>query len=125
VPNLDLVGQIPVQIDYAYSITATRMSIRESTPTKVPKGAFGAIGTAQGIPDVTAQITFAVPDTGLEFNWTALATRATGFTMTFTAGATTYLLVGCKRSERSFSNDPGAGDATFDVSLTATEMIEA
>lgn len=122
-PNLSLTGQIPVQIDYAFSITATRISIRESTPTSVKKGAFGPIGSAQGIPDVTAQITFAVPASGLEFNWETLSRRPTGFTVGFTAGGVTYLLVGCKRNERSFDNDPGTGDSTFSVSLTSTEMI--
>lgn len=121
--NISLVGQIPCQIDFAFSITATRVTVRESTPTAVKKGAFGPIGVAQGIPDVTAQITFAVPVTGLEFDWSELSARPTGFTFSFTAGAQTYLLIGCKRSERSFTNDPGSGDSTFDVSLTATQII--
>lgn len=123
-PNLSLVGQIPVQINFIYSITATRMSIRVSQPNTVKKGAFGPIGTAQGIEDASAQITFAVPASGLEFDLKQLSAAPGGFTLSYTLGDKSYALIGCHRSEKSVSNDPGSGDATMDASITATEEIE-
>lgn len=122
-PNITLVGQIPIEINHAFSITATRLSVRVSQPNTVKKGAFGPIGTAQGIEDASAQITFAMPATGPEFDLKALSANPGGFTLSYTAGAQKYALLGCRRSEKSISNDPGSGDATMDVSITATEEI--
>lgn len=121
--NLDLVGQIACEIDYAFSITCGRVSIRVSTPTVVKKGAFGPVGTARGIEDASAQLSFAVPKTGLEFDFDELSDRPGGFTFSYPLGSQKRALVGCRATEKSVSNDPGSGDTTYDVTLIATEDI--
>lgn len=122
-PNIDLVGQVAVQVNFVYAITATRMSVRVSQPNTVKKTASGPLGTAQGIEDASAQITFAIPKGGIEFDFKALSAEPGGFTLSYTLGAQTFALLGCRRSEKSISNDPGSGDTSMDVSLTATEEI--
>ena len=122
-PNLDLVGQVPVQLDFAYAITCGRMSVRVSTPTSVKKGAFGPVGTSRGIQDASASLTFSVPKTGLEFNFDELTGKPGGFTLSYTLGSNTYALVGARVTEKSVSNDPGSGDTTFEVSIVATQEI--
>lgn len=123
-PNTDQVGQVPVEFNHVFSITAGRLSVRVSTPTVVKKGAFGPVGTARGIQDASAQFSFCVPTTGPEFDLEALSAQAGGFTTSYTLGANKYALLGCRVTEKSISNDPGQGDTTMDISIIATEEIE-
>lgn len=124
-PNLSLVGAIKVEIDHAFSITCSQFSVSVRTPTTVHKGAFGPIGIAQGVQDVTANMTFSIPSAGLEFDWDELSSKPTGFTVTYTAGAARYMLLGCRRNDKGISNNPGGGDATMTIGVTATEEIPA
>jgi len=122
-PNLSLTGQIPVELDHAFVITATSLDVSVSTPTQVKKGAFGPIGTAQGIPDVTASIRFAVPSTGLEVNLADLAAKPNGFTVSYALGVNKYAIIGCRISGKTVTNDPGGGNTEVSLSLTGTEEI--
>lgn len=122
-PNISIVGQIPLEIDHAFTITATAFDVSVSTPTQVKKGAFGPIGTAQGIEDVTSSIRFAVPSSGLEVDLAALAAKPTGFTISYSLGANKYALIGCRINNKGTTNDPGSGNAEVTIGVTATEEI--
>lgn len=122
-PNIVLVSQMAMEIDHAFSVTATRGSITIPTPTTGKAGAFGPIGIAQGIGFPTANLTFAVPVTGFEFDWEALFRKPTGFTLSYTLGSVKWALLGCRRNNKGIENDPGGGDATLTIGLLATEEI--
>lgn len=123
-PNISIVGQVPLEIDHAFAITATSFDVSVNTPTTVKKGAFGPIGTARGIADVTANIRFSVPATGLEFNLSDLDARPLGFTVTYTTGANRYSLVGCHINNKGTTNDPASGNTEVSIGITATEEVQ-
>ena len=120
---LDLVGQVPAEIDHKYAVTLTDLDVKKATQTTVKKGALGPIGTAQGIPDYTANFTLAYPKTGLELNLEALSLKPGGFSLTYTAGINRWSLVGCKLSEDTLTVNNAQGDVTVKVSLTATDRV--
>lgn len=120
---LDLVGQVPAEIDHSIAVTMTNLRVNKSTPTRVKKGALGPIGTAQGIPDITATCQLAVPKTGLEINLEALGIKVGGFTLTYTAGINRWALLGCVVSGDAISVDNGAGEVEVSFDITATERI--
>src|SRR5574341_1074389 len=90
--NIDLVGQIPAEIDHKTAVTLTNLSVREATPTTVKKGAIGVIGAAQGISDVTGDFVLAIPKTGLELNIEALKAKPFFFNDTATTEIYTLAL---------------------------------
>lgn len=119
-PNIDLTGQVPVEINHAYTITLTNLSVHVSNPMNVKKGAFGVIGKSKGIPDVTATFKLAVPKTGLEIDIRTLD----NFTLTYhDTPVTKYMILGCDVSSIALSVEQGTGDAMYDVSVTGTEEI--
>ena len=120
---LDLVGQVPAEIDHKIVVTLTNLSVRKSTPTVVKKGALGPIGVAQGIPDVSGSFRLPVPKTGLELNLDALGKQPGGFVLTYTAGLNRYAVIGCVFAEDDISVDQGAGNVEVSVNFTATERV--
>lgn len=123
-PNLQLVAQMPMEIDHSFSVTATRGSITVPIPTTFKAGALGPIGIAQGIGAPTAQLSFAIPVTGFEFDWATLQKKPAGFTISYTLGNVKYALVGCRIQNKGVENDPAGGDATLSIGLMATEEIK-
>jgi len=120
---LDLVGQVPAEINHKIAVTLTNLSVRKATPTVVKKGALGVIGTAQGIPDVTGTFRLAAPKTGLELDLEALGSAPGGFTLTYTVGANRYAILGCRFSEDNITVDNGAGNVEVSVNFTGAERI--
>jgi hypothetical protein len=120
---LDLVGQVPAEINHKIAVTLTNLSVRKATPTVVKKGALGVIGTAQGIPDVTGSFRLAVPKTGLEIDLEALGSTPGGFTLSYTVGANRYAVLSCRFSEDDINVDNGAGNVEVSVNFTGTERI--
>ena len=120
---LDLVGQVPAEINHKIAVTLTNLNVRKATPTVVKKGALGVIGTAQGIPDVTGSFRLAVPKSGLEIDVEALGSKPGGFTLTYTVGANRYAVLGCRFSEDDITVDNGAGNVEVSVNFTGTERI--
>jgi hypothetical protein len=121
--SLDLVGQVPAELDHRIAVTLTNLNVRKSTPTVVRKGAYGVIGTAQGIPDVTGSFKLAVPKTGLEVDLEALGSKPGGFTLTYSLGVMKYAVLGCRFSEDDITVDNGAGNVEVSVNFTGTERI--
>ena len=120
---IDLVGQVPAEINHKIAVTLTNLSVRKATPTVVKKGALGVIGTAQGIPDVTGSFRLAVPKTGLELDLETLGSTPGGFTLTYTVGANRYAVLSCRFSEDDITVDNGGGNVEYSINFTGTERI--
>ena len=121
--NLDLVGQVPAEIDHGIVVTITNLSARKATPTTVKKGALGPIGAAQGIPDVSGNFRLAVPKTGLEIDIDALGSKPGGFTLSYTVGTMVFAILGCRFSEDDITVDNAAGNVEVSVNFIGTERI--
>lgn len=121
-PNIDLTGQVKCEINHAFAITATDVSIRVATPTNVKKGAFGVIGKSKGIKDVTGTLKFAIPKTGLEFDVDGLD----NFTLTYHLNPVQrFMVLGCDITDKSLSVNQGTGEASVDINFTGTEEVPA
>src|SRR5215831_16246380 len=123
--NIDLVGQIPVEINHQQVITATRLSAKRTRTVTVKKGAQGPIGAAKGVFNISASLTLAVPKPGMEYDSQLLDLLAGGFTMSFPRsvvpfGVEKWVIVGCVIADEETTNDPGEGNAEVTWQITAT-----
>lgn len=123
--NIALTAKNNCEIDGAYVVTATRLSVNENIGLVRKKGNAGTIGisSASG-PDISVDVTFAVPATGPEVNFGTWINDGLQHMIVFTEGALRIRLIGVKMGGRSWSSDPGAGNYDKTVKFEATDIIE-
>ena len=121
--NLVLAPVILVELDHQFAVTVYDLSLKGSRAVSPKFGPQGAIGMTVGQEKVTFSFKFAVPQTGLEFDWVALANKPGGFAVSFGLGAERHQLYGCRVSDRSAMNNPEAGSVDYSVDGAATEWI--
>lgn len=121
--NVVLEGQSQGEIDHTYALTSYDLSVSGDRPVSVKYGPQGPIGSARGQLKPSGSLKFAVPKTGLEFDWFKLLNKAEGFTFSFPIGAERHQLYGAQVNKMDFSNNPETGETTWSVSFTATEWI--
>ena len=66
---------------------------------------------------------FAVPKTGLEVNFEAIANQPGGFVFSWTQGINRFAIAGCVLSERDLSVDNASGNVEVSASFVGTELI--
>ncbi len=118
-PNLDLTGVVPVQINHAYTITLTAFSLSVDTPTHKKFGAFGVIGKAKGPKDVKGSFKLAVPKTGLEVDLDSIS----NFTITYSLGLNSYIITGCDITAKNLSVEEQGGATEISASFDAAEEV--
>jgi|SRR5579871_193551 len=118
--NIDLVGQIPVELNHVFAVTATRMSVKWSQQVTVQKGALGVIGASAGIPDVSGTLVFSIPKTGMEFDIETL--KLGSFTFSFPLGTEKYQITGCRITEQDITSNFGAGSAEVPINFVGGEL---
>lgn len=124
-----LSGKIRIEINGAPATTAESVQLQYQRTTKKRKGAYGAIGIAQSeTPDITINVTFAVPEQRSEFIEISSGnlfvqgpTRR--FAMKWYEGSEAYLATGCVITSNSMSSDQD-GDATRQVSIMPEDVVE-
>lgn len=121
--NLVLQPVIQAEINHAFAITLYDLSFNGDRPVAVKYGAQGAIGSAKGQEKVSGSFKFAVPVTGLEFDWVALMAAPQGFTVSFNIGAERHQAYGCQVTKRGVTNNPESGDTQYSIDFVATELI--
>lgn len=121
--NIVLQGAIQVEFNHQFSVTCYDVSLNGDRPVTVKFGPQGPIGSARGQEKPSASFKFAVPVTGLEFDWVSLLTNPVGFTISFSIGLERHQFYGCQLTKRAVTNNPEAGDTVFSADIVATEWV--
>lgn len=116
-PNLALTGVVPVEINHAFAITLTSFNVNVERPTTKKFGAFGVIGKAKGIRNVTGSFKLAVPTAGLEFDIDGLE----HFSLTYTLGANKYVITGCDITGKNLSVEQQNGATELSCNFDGVE----
>jgi hypothetical protein len=123
--DIPLTAKNNCEIDGAFQISATRLSIDESIPLVRKKGNAGVIGIASASgADISFSVTYAVAATGPEVDFNAWKQFDDPHFMVFTEGALRIRCIGVKLGGRSWSSDPGAGNYEKTVKFEATDIVE-
>lgn len=121
-----LSGQMPVEIDHAFMITAFGTDVSEDVPSTFRAGPAGPIGFGQGFGPTKVVFKFSqAKGTQPEFG-TITDLKAKTHTITISPSSVARrLIVGCVLTSHSIVNDPEKGDTTWSLTFQGTESKEA
>ncbi len=122
-PNLNLVGAVPVELDHAYSITCEEVGVDHDIPSEFHAGPFGSTGISQGQGPVNISLTFGVPATGPEFPVSSLKVGQHTISITLSPG-NKKLATGCKMTGESYKNNPKSGITTITLKFMGTDFLD-
>lgn len=122
--DLDLVTQVPIELDGSLAVTAEEFSCRSQRPMRIRKGPLGVLGKAKGIFTYQGQCKFVLPKDGPEFDWEDLKARDTGFTLSYAPGVSRYLLTGVEIDTDEVTTNAENGDVTYSFTFQATGRVQ-
>lgn len=119
-------GRIPVEINHSPAVYAKDVEVTGSRQQVIHKFATGKKGRSQGQPEYAWKITFSVPEDQAQFTQLAEggldADEGAGFTITYTKGGETYMLLDCGINNDATSSDQD-GKADQTLSGVATDRV--
>lgn len=115
-----IVGPIQCKFNYQFALTVTEFTYRKARQVTQKFGAQGPIGTAIGQVKINGSAIFAVPRTGMEFDFDAALDSPDGFAFSFTKGSQKFVAKFCYWDGQDIRSVMETGDSAVTVNFSGT-----